>query len=409
MPTDDGRPTRRRVLTRLGASALALPALTSSTIARSPATTSESAAAAPPATSTYKSTLRAIMEEHDIHGVSVAVVPTNGARAVSPIFRAALGDDREGTDDDSAQPLRTEHRLRLASVTKTLTSAAVLRLIDRGKLAPSDVVFGENGLLPPEQWGQPDSPCPIQVRHLLNHQYRVREEQTADWTRVVYRIEEAISLQAMVRRIHEEYTVEIPRAKTGLLARCDPPQDEYYNYGYGVLAAIVDTVIGDDGYDGGRDFVASVKQDLLEPAGAQAIGRVATEYGTLENEAYHHSEDGDPYASWLARHRSWGWSGWAATPLAIARFGQYVASGGPFSPATIETISDLTEYGWDSYRDGEAVGHDGSQVGIMASLRVDPYRTYCVLINTRHKESWNDATPHQDIVDRTDALARDLV
>ncbi|MDC6684635.1 beta-lactamase family protein, partial [Leclercia adecarboxylata] len=48
-----------------------------------------------------------------------------------------------------AVPLEARHRFRIASISKPLTAAAVLTLVEAGKLRPSDHVFGLRGGLGP--------------------------------------------------------------------------------------------------------------------------------------------------------------------------------------------------------------------------------------------------------------------
>lgn len=397
MPAPDRPLTRRLALATIGAATVGVPLVTTSSVDET-------------AFDDYTAAVTSIMDEYDVRGVSVAIVPTNGASSVSPMYQRAFGLDRMSRDGDGQRrgALTPSHRLRIASVTKTLTATAILQLIDRGTLSPSDVVFGETGILPPDEWGQPTSTCPLEIAHLLNHEYRIFEEQDADWNRVVYEVPEELNLREMVAYVNDEYTVGIPGGARGT-GRCDLPDDEYYNYGYGVLAAVVDTVVGTTGYSGGEDFQSFVKGQLLAPAGVRGMDVVTRKHGNVESEGYHHSKDGDPYADWLTRDRAWGWAGWAGTPLEVAQVGQHIVAGAPSSDAPIERYTDLADYGWEQFEDGAYVGHDGAQVGVLASLRADPYRTFCVLCNTNHVDSWGEAEPEDELVERTRVLAERLI
>ena len=395
MPGDNRRPSRRRTLASIGAIA---------TAAVLPTTTSAGAA-----TSAYEADVRSIMSDYDINGVSTAIVSPNGPDVAAPVYRKAIGTNQSywyGTARKH-EPLTPDHRLRLASVTKTLTSAAILRMIDFDYLSASDRVFGANAILHPDEWGRPNSDCPLTVSHFLDHAYEIKEEQSADWTRAVHQAPPDLSLKQTVQYIHREFTVGTTSSSEGRRGFCERP-DEYYNYGFGVLAAVVDTLYRDGGYADGRGFEAFVKDYLLTPAGARGMDTVGTHHGDVENEAYHHSSDGNPYAKWLARERAWGWAGWAGTALEVARFGQHAVTATTFPSTVVGDYTELAGYGWVTYGEEPYVGHDGTQVGVLATLRCHPERTFCVLINTRHRESW-DGDPRDAFARRTRELAEELV
>ena len=78
-----------------------------------------------------------------------------------------VGDEKRvivsGTADTAARrPVRRTDRFQIGSLTKTLASAAVLRLVDQGRLSLEDTV---------EDWlpGAPEDGGDITVEHLLSH------------------------------------------------------------------------------------------------------------------------------------------------------------------------------------------------------------------------------------------------
>lgn len=85
------------------------------------------------------------------YGVSASVILANGARWTGAVGRASL--------DEALTP---DHRMAMASITKTMTGAVVLTLVDDGVIQLDD---------PIDRWLEPmrNIPGTITVRQLLNH------------------------------------------------------------------------------------------------------------------------------------------------------------------------------------------------------------------------------------------------
>ena len=102
------------------------------------------------------------MDFYGLPGLSVAV----GSRG-APVYVEAFGL----ADKESQEALTTDHRFRIASVTKPITSAGVLLLMEAGKLRRGDHVFGPNSILG-EEFPTPAGRQAIEaitVDHLLTH------------------------------------------------------------------------------------------------------------------------------------------------------------------------------------------------------------------------------------------------
>src|SRR5476651_269099 len=78
------------------------------------------------------------MDFFNVPGLSVAIA-MNGAPAYVEAFGFA--------DKESAEKLTPQHRFRIASVTKTITSAGIFSLIETGKLRLAQPVFGPGSIL----------------------------------------------------------------------------------------------------------------------------------------------------------------------------------------------------------------------------------------------------------------------
>ena len=101
------------------------------------------------------------MSQYGIPGLSMAI-----ARHGKMVYKRALGF----ADSAGGEPLTPAHLLRIASVTKPITSAGVFTLIEKGKFGLDDLVFGQNGLLQFDYgMSYPDDVKEITVHHLLTH------------------------------------------------------------------------------------------------------------------------------------------------------------------------------------------------------------------------------------------------
>ena len=102
------------------------------------------------------------MDVYESPGLSVAI----GSRG-EPVYVEAFGF----ADKESEETLTTQHRFRIASVTKPITSAGVLLLMEGGKLRLGDHIFGANSILGEEYRTPPgrEDIEAITVDHLLTH------------------------------------------------------------------------------------------------------------------------------------------------------------------------------------------------------------------------------------------------
>lgn len=134
-----------------------------------------------------------------------------------------------GTADASGKPMTTDMRFRIASISKTFTGAAVLRLADEGKLSISDPI---SKYLPNPNPGQFPHWNEITIQQLANHtsglseitdspafQARKRRDPSARW-----------SPEQLVRFAHEEH---LPGAVY-----------DYANTNYVILGMLIERVSG---------------------------------------------------------------------------------------------------------------------------------------------------------------------
>lgn len=112
------------------------------------------------------------MNAYDVPGLSVAI-----AIKGKPAYVGAFGV----ADRETGEAVTPQHRFRIASISKPITSTGIFTLIEAGKLRLNDYVFGPNSILgadyptPPTLQSlmiadAPRSPNEqIKIEHLLTH------------------------------------------------------------------------------------------------------------------------------------------------------------------------------------------------------------------------------------------------
>ena len=141
-------------------------------------------------------------------------------------------------DLESATPLTTAHRFRIASHSKTFTATAVVQLAEQGRLRLDDTVG---------QWldGLQGPLAPVTLRELLAHAGGVvRDGWDGDHWQLVRPFPDATTL----RRIAEDDAAVLPRNE----------RFKYSNIGYSLLGAVIEAVTR-------RPFAEHARAALLDP------------------------------------------------------------------------------------------------------------------------------------------------
>lgn len=248
------------------------------------------------------------------------------------VFAKAYGQ----ADKASGTPATTASLYRIASISKAITSAAILKLQDMGRLSLKDTLFGTKfngstgtGRLPwfgasyPYNYPPcvPGAPCleNITVRDLLAHasggwsgDLGVEDpmfDNPNTWT-------QANIINYALNNIP---LVAYPGYQYG-----------YSNFGYCLLGRLIERVTG-------QDYTSWVQQNVLAPAGvagmqmakAQVTYTAPEDVEKWPNEVTYYGND--PYGSNVNRMDSHG--GWVSTPADLVRFTTRVDSLSP--PADI--------------------------------------------------------------------------
>jgi CubicO group peptidase (beta-lactamase class C family) len=263
--------SRRSVLAGLAASTAALPA---------------AAQVSPAARQRIAQEAWSFIQRTGAPGLSVAL-----ARGGELGFSEAWGfADLAGT------PLSTNHRFRIASVSKPVTAAATMMLAEREVLSVDDLVFGPNGWLGFAYGPVPPMAAGLRVRHLLSHTCGGWTNDGSDPTMNHVGLSNA-DLIAHTLQNHP------------LIGRPGTTQ-LYSNFGYFLLGRIIEQATS-------RPYEDWVREELLIPCGAAGM-RIGGSTRAPDEVGYRSSTGDDPWSVDIRRLDANG--GWIANPVELIRF-----------------------------------------------------------------------------------------
>ncbi len=187
------------------------------------------------------------MERWKIRGMSIAVTKDEEL-----VYAKGFGY----ANTDKKETVKPGHLFRIASVSKLITAAAIMKLFEEQQLGLDDLVFGPEGILDTSFYaGYRDQRIEkITVRHLLNH--------TAGWSRL--NGDPMFNSLYIAEKMHVDPPVNIHQVIEYTLTKklnFDPgTRYSYSNLGYALLGRIIEEKSGIP-YE---DFVI---MNILKPAG----------------------------------------------------------------------------------------------------------------------------------------------
>lgn len=106
--------------------------------------------------------VQSFMLKHNVPGVSLAIVK-NGKLVYAKGYGYA--------DQSTSTPVTTTSKFRISSISKSITSAAIMKLLGGGQLTLDDKVFGPGAILGTQYGTLPYGPyiTDLTVRHMLQH------------------------------------------------------------------------------------------------------------------------------------------------------------------------------------------------------------------------------------------------
>ncbi len=282
--------------------------------------------------------------------------------------------------------LESKHLFRIASISKSITSVAVFKLIESGDLDLTQTVFGRNGVL--KEYYLPTHSCwleQITVHHLLTHTSGGWPNEPCD--PMLHNLQ--LNRTQLLQRTLEEVPMNAP---PGYLYA-------YSNFGYFVLGRVIERC-STKGYE---EFVQEV---LLQPAGISSMKLGKAKQTKDEVRYYGQGQGGDPYAFPIELHDSCG--GWLANPSDLARFGAAVFSavdkaGAPplLQSGTIEQMTWGTmanpKYasGWSVNSHGICYHSGGIDGAASLLVHTGAGLSWVIVVNTRRAQSDMEKNLHQ--------------
>jgi D-alanyl-D-alanine carboxypeptidase len=228
------------------------------------------------------------MKKHNVPGLSIAI-----AKDDKLIYVKAYGY----ADVMTHEKVTVNSLFRLASVSKPITSIAIMKLIQDGKLSLNSKVFGEGGILGNDYGSLPDDPNikKITINHLLHH--------TSGWSRNTENptiddptfIQPSLNSSELIAWVFSHQSLKTTPGSTFA----------YTNFNFFLLGRVIEKVSG-------QRYVDYVNSAILNPIGItdmQIGGNSKTEKKT--NEVVYYEENNEPYTINLSRMDAG--AGWIAS------------------------------------------------------------------------------------------------
>jgi N-acyl-D-amino-acid deacylase len=196
--------------------------------------------------------MTAFVRDHKVPGASLAVT-----RAGKLVYARGFGH----ADRDRKRPVQPASLFRIASVSKPLTAAAVLRLVEQKKLHLGDKVWPGMKLEPHVPKGRKLDPRwkDVTVLHCLQHTGGWDRDKSYDPIGIPEKIAKALGTQTPVS------AQNVVRYMMGQPLDFTPGQRyAYSNLGYLVLGRLIESASG-------RGYEQFVKEKVLAPLGIKSM------------------------------------------------------------------------------------------------------------------------------------------
>lgn len=299
-----------------------------------------------------------------VPGLSIAI-----ARNGHMKYQEAFGT----TDHDGVEPLRPSSLFRIASISKPITSVAVFKLIEQGRLQLDSRIFGDGGVLGTKYGSRTygSDLKSITVDHLLTHT-------SGGWGKQDDPMFSNLSMSQgqLISWVLDNRPLE--HAPGSIYS--------YSNFGYCLLGRVIEKITG-------QPYAKFVQDNVLTPSGVSDMHIAAnTRNERYPEEVFYYGQNGeDPYSLNVTRMDSHG--GWIASPSDLVRFAlQITGEGGRLALLKPQTVQAMTAQisvepgrarGWNISGSGHW-WHGGDLAGTSAILvRLTSGLCWAALVNTR--------------------------
>lgn len=338
---------------------------------------------------TLDNAVKAFMDKYSVPGLSIAILKNEKL-----VYAKGYGVANQAT----GEPVTTSSIFRVASVSKSITARAALKLVDEGKLNLDQKVFGAGGILGTKYGTQPYTPQleQITVRQLLNH--------TAGgdaWTNIWDPANN--KLDPFYQKEWLGYTTDqviSATLDTRPVTQTPGSKFVYSNISINIAGRVIEKIAG-------VPYDKYVQDNLLKPIGidpnTMRIGGSTLAERFPNEVVYYNPYPGydQPYDFPVPRFDAHG--GWITTPVNMARLLAFtdgvpgkkdILSASSIqdmkTPSAASLVGGATYgYGLGNYVStvSKAITHDGSMAGTSTTWWQYPNGyTYVVFTNTRRNE-----------------------
>ena len=201
-------------------------------------------------------------------------------------------------DRQHNKELTPEYRMRIASLSKPITSIAIMKLMEENKLSLDERVFGEDGIFNNE-YGMPiynNNPIDITVKQLLEHSAGGWGNSRNDPMFMLHEYDG----KELITRVLANYS----------LTNLPGTNYDYSNFGYYILGRVIEK-------KSNTTYESYVKEKILKLAGINGMRIGSNSYVADEAEYISFQEEGNPYSLRPVHMDSHG--GWVANPVEILK------------------------------------------------------------------------------------------
>lgn len=260
-------------------------------------------------------------------------------------------------------------KFRIGSISKSLTSAALAVLYERGQLhldTPIQVYLKDY----PADGGK----ASITTRLLAGHLAGIRHYQGNEFLNT---------------KPFGSVTLAVDMFKNDTLLAAPGTSYSYSSYGYNLLSAVLEKA-------GNKDFLKLMQQDVFDVLGLQnTVADYSDKIIPYRTGYYQRSMAGVFNAPWVDNSYKWAGGGFLSTAFDLLRFIHAMADQKFIQPTTWQllTTSQITKQGqstgyglgWRTWKDTNErtiVGHSGGSVGGTCNLIYYPVQKIAVVILT---------------------------
>lgn len=307
--------------------------------------------------------VKAYMDAQDVPGLSFAI-SRNGKLVLAKTYGFA--------DKEAKEMVAPRHRFRVASVSKPITSASIMRLIQDKKLSLGDMVFGSGALLGTSYGTKAYSANvkKISLLHLMTHTCGGWGNSSND---PMFQ-DKSWSLSKLIGETLDNMS----------LANAPGSNYAYSNFGYCLLGRIIEKKTG-------KSYEDWVQQNILKKCGISRMELAGNTLAQRKASEVKYYGPGNPYNLNVTRMDAHG--GWIATPIDLVRFlvrvDRFNTVPDILSTASIDEMIKPTAQN-SGYAKGWSINktpnywHNGALPGTIAEMvRTNDGYCWAILINTR--------------------------